>query len=401
MKQLIKLSILILLISSCSHDEGTEVIEQTTADSIKKLDMNEVGNNYDQLVLDIQSNQDLDFIIGDFNLEMRNMRPAEGITVENTIILEDEKDYRTIIIDHNTESIYVNYTDIDSKRNIVLYGFKHSDHLENLLKQKEYNIEFLTNRTSYKNRSSKIAKLDYISTETSFLMGKPILTTKKEQSQARIHDDNTKECGFQESEISDLAKESTILNRSGKTWNVIIYKKHSYLSTSSIVYAMKNTFKSLSITDGSDWYYSHIMYANINVIYEGAPKGFHNSDSLTCLNEFVKFLKDGGVQNNRSTNSYMYLNDDDWKSTFGRASKSLFGFRVGVSTNSGTTFAHEIGHTLGAKHYNGVVWDSSIGMFGWWGSSVMCPADETQWGVFRRHKYYSQTNRNKVRSTLN
>ena len=63
MKQLIKLTLLILLISSCSEDNGTtEAVEPIDTSSIKKLDMNTVGNNYDQLVLDIQSNQNLDFV---------------------------------------------------------------------------------------------------------------------------------------------------------------------------------------------------------------------------------------------------------------------------------------------------------------------------------------------------
>ena len=317
--------------------------------------------------------------------------------VENTIILEDERDNKTIIIDHNTQSIYVRVTDIDTKRNIVMYGFKDSNHLERLVKQDEYNIEFLTNRASYVNRSNKVAQLDYVATQTSFLISKPILTTKEELSQARINDGNTIECGVQEDDRSNRTTERASSTNRRKTWNLVIYKQNSQMSTSSEIDAVKSTFRSLSSTEGSNWYYSTIMYAELNIRYEQAPSTFHNTNSNQCLTDFTFHLLTLGVPHNRYDHSYVYLKEEKWDDAAGRAAN--VSYRIAVSRNSRGTLAHEVGHTLGAVHNSSTFWDSSLGWFGWWGSSIMCEA--YPWWSGMQYKYYSASNRGIVKGTLN
>lgn len=400
--KLILLIFTIVFVYSCNKDENLKVNE---LNSVKIIDMNNVGDNYDKLVLDIQSDPNLDIVIGDFKLEMREMKPAEGIYAENTIILEDqEKNNKTIIIDNNTQSIYVRHTDINEKYNYVLYGFKNSAHLDDMLKSEDYNIDMLTKSESYKKRLTQSSKLDFTSTRTSFVIKKPILTNKEEFLQSKTG--HKLKCSVVEKEEN---YNSSYNNKrfSSRNWNLVIYKENSRTSTSSILDALRSSFKSLSSKEGSSWFNSRIMYANLHVSYKVVPNPIPGTtDDSSLLNNFGDYLNKKSVPKNRSTHSYMYLKrsssvDDD--GGVGAASDFYSGgYRMGVCRNHSNDFAHEVGHTLGADHFDSVVWDRSLGWWGWWGESVMhSVSNGSSWYANVQSKYYSSKNRRKVKRVLN
>lgn len=403
------LTIVILSFHSCTKNETIELPDSI---QVKTIDMNDVGTHYDMLVTEIQSSPDFDVSIGHFKLEMRKMKPVIDMTVENTIILDDERDTRTIVIDHNTQSIYIRYTDIEKKYNYTLYGAKDPSHIEELLQLEGNNYDLLSNSTSYKNRLNQSLSLDFVSTNTSFLIKKPMLTTKEELIHAKGGIMTHKTCAersnhtheeFKQDESQKGARKSTSRN-----WNIVIYKQSSSTNTSGILDAVKSSFRSLSSVDGSSWNYSPIMYANLNVSYHTVPSTIHNYGAQTCLNNLTNYLYDNSIPNNRTTHSHIFL-----ASAYSAFSWGIVGladpystvgaYRVAVSSNRPGTFAHELGHTLEALHFDAVVWDSSLaGGFGWFAESLMHSSyGGSAWYASYQWKYYEVLNRARIKNVLN
>ena len=220
------LFLIVISILSCSEEESMENDNLAPQSSVKKIDMNSVGSNYSQLRRDIQSHNNLDFTIGEMNFEMRNMKPVEGLDVENTIILEDEIGDRTIIVDNIVRSIYVRYTDNANKMNYTLYGYEDPKLLADLLKTKEYNIDLLRQNRSSKNVSNKFnEKLHFKSTETSFVLGKVIVTTKEEYDLLNIQQGSL---GVKCSESEVIPFENATVDRTAQVqpvWFLVMSKE--------------------------------------------------------------------------------------------------------------------------------------------------------------------------------
>lgn len=400
--KLILLIITIVFVYSCHKDKNFEVNE---INSVKTIDMNNVGDNYDKLVLDILSDSNLDIVLGDFKLEIREIKPAIGLFVENTIILEDERNNQTIIIDHNTQSIYVRSTDMDEKYNYVLYGFKNSAHLDNMVNQENYNIDMLKNGEAYKKNLDKTSKLDFKSTRTSFIIKKPILTTEEAFLHSKIEQPKSACSIVTKKENYNSSPKISSRNSSKKTWNLIIYKKSYNTNTSTMIDAVKSTFKSLSSKDGSNFFYSKTMYANLSVSYKTVSRAILEEDKeRSTFDDFYDYLSGNNVLANHSNTIHIYLKNYSSRfkdGKYGWGSNGHYGYRMAVSANLGSVFAHEVGHTLGAGHYDDVVWDSSLGWFGWHAESVMHRTPYgNSWYADVNWKYYGSQNRSTVKNTL-
>ena len=179
-----------------------------------------------------------------------------------------------------------------------------------------------------------------------------------------------------------------------------------YVYVRGILDVLNSSFKSLNSRDGSKWFHSTRTYANLFVYYRVVSSPISETTApKSLLNNFYLYLNKNSVPRNHSTHSYMYIKSSSRALTDGKngwATPSYGGYRIGVSRNNSEDFVHEVGHTLGAIHFDHTVWDSSLGWFGWWGESIMhSSTGGSSWHADVQWKYYSSENRSTVKSTLN
>jgi len=414
-----KITVLFLIVIStfsCSEEESVENNNLVPQNSFKKIDMNSVGSNYDQLVKDIQSHNNLDFTIGEMNFEMKNMKLADGLDVENTIILEDEIGDRTIIVDNNVRSIYVRYTDVANKMNYILYGYEDPKLLADLLKTKEYNIDLLRQNRSSKNVSNKFnEKLHFKSTETSFVIGKVIVTTKEENDLLSIQQGSL---GVKCSESEVIPFENATVDRTEQVqpvWFLVMYKRDMTTNTAPIIDALNNIFKSLNsdVEYLSSEYWivpilksnSNKMFIELSVKYKQAPSNLYHYDSNELFVRFENYLASQGAQKARARHFYMYLNSDstpfkDGILGVGQYESSRHKYRLGLSANVSSVFAHEVGHCFGAKHFDNFAYDMTEIDTYYLAYSVMYSTYGGFPELFKKEKFYGSLNRDGIKARL-
>ena len=411
------LFLIVISILSCSEEESMENDNLAPQNSFKKIDMNSVGSNYSQLRRDIQSHNNLDFTIGEMNFEMRNMKPVEGLDVENTIILEDEIGDRTIIVDNNVRSIYVRYTDNANEINYTLYGYEDPKLLAGLLKTKEYNIDLLRQNRSSKNVSNKFnEKLHFKSTETSFVLGKVIVTTKEEYDLLNIQQGSL---GVKCSESEVIPFENATVDRTAQVqpvWFLVMYKRDMTTNTAPIIDALNNIFKSLNSDVeyfGSDQYgfvpllksNSNKMYIELGVKYKQAPSNLYHYDSDELFIRFENYLASQGERKARARHFYMYLNSESTPFKDGINGLATYEsprhkYRFGLSANVSSTFAHEVGHCFGAKHFDNFAYDMTETDTYYLAYSVMYSTYGGFPELFKKEKFYGSLNRDGVKARL-
>ena len=418
------LFLIVISILSCSEEESMENDNLAPQNSFKKIDMNSVGSNYDQLVKDIQSHNNLDFTIGEMNFEMRNMKPVEGLDVENTIILEDEIGDRTIIVDNNVRSIYVRYTDNANEINYTLYGYEDPKLLAGLLKTKEYNIDLLRQNRSSKNVSNKFnEKLHFKSTETSFVIGKAIVTTTNEQDLLSMRRTTGLTCSM----VNEHEDEVDVLIENGSdgspirprpSWNLKIYKRRMYTNVSSNIDLLIKSFKSLSsevVYIGSDQS-GHIpllksnsndMPVHLYISYIQAPHRLEfNNHAESLIRDITSYLENEVFEPKDRNNIYIYLKENGRPFSGNRLGMAVSRetpdeYHLGVVVSTAIPFVHVIGHTLGAFHFDDLAYDMTETDTYYLAYSVMYSSYGGSENIFIKPKFYNTGNRWRIKKTLN
>ena len=179
--KLLFLPLAFLLIQSCTKEKN-ELMEPNispTNIAVKKIDMSDIETNYDTYVSELQSNPNLDITFGEFELKLREMKPAIGINVENTTILEEKMDNNTIIIDNSTQSIYVRSINTEEKYSYVLFAAKDASKIKDVLKLDDYNVEAIINSNSYQNRLNTSAEIGFVSNDNFFIISFTTLDNSK------------------------------------------------------------------------------------------------------------------------------------------------------------------------------------------------------------------------------
>ena len=423
-----KITVLFLIVIStfsCSEEESVENNNLVPQNSFKKIDMNSVGSNYDQLVKDIQSHNNLDFTIGEMNFEMKNMKLADGLDVENTIILEDEIGDRTIIVDNNVRSIYVRYTDVANKMNYILYGYEDPKLLAGLLKTKEYNIDLLRQNRSSKNVSNKFnEKLHFKSTETSFVIGKAIVTTTNEQDLLSMRRTTGLTCSM----VNEHEDEVDVLIENGSdgspirprpSWNLKIYKRYMYTNVSSNIDLLIKSFKSLSsdveyLDSGDERWPIPFLKSNSNdmpvhlyISYFQAPnKLVWNNSPESIISEMTSYLENVLFEPKDGNNIYIYLKGNGEPYSVGRLGKAVYRqtrdkYHLGVVVTTAIPIVHVIGHALGAGHSDRLGYDMTEIDTYYLAYSVMYSTYGGDENIFIKPKFYNSGNRWRIKKALN
>lgn len=426
--KLLFLPLVFLLIQSCTKEKN-ELMElniSPTNIAVKKIDMSDIETNYDTYVSELQSNPNLDITFGEFELKLREMKPAIGINVENTTILEDKMDNNTIIIDNSTQSIYVRSINTEEKYSYVLFAAKDASKIKDVLKLDDYNVEAIINSNSYQNRLNTSAEIGFVSNDNSFIIRKPILTSKEEllnvtefgTSHEVGKDENHTQCHHSSYPLAPIKGEQgeqndTIRNGqripSGLAWNIVIGLANTLssrdLNVSAIIDGVKTAFKSLASEEGSNYYSYHKPYAelyisfiNASVINDHDNRIYHH-----VVFEFEQFLR-YFYQGYRNT-TYIYVRNSTqpflspYVLTRHPGLDGFNGYRVAVSTNDVDDFVHQLGHTFSCDHYNSYVWDRSLFSYGL--SLMHEDAGQNWWSwIWYKHKFYSPNNRAKVKEAI-
>ena len=423
-----KITVLFLIVIStfsCSEEESVENNNLVPQNSFKKIDMNSVGSNYDQLVKDIQSHNNLDFTIGEMNFEMKNMKLADGLDVENTIILEDEIGDRTIIVDNNVRSIYVRYTDVANKMNYILYGYEDPKLLADLLKTKEYNIDLLRQNRSSKNVSNKFnEKLHFKSTETSFVIGKAIVTTTNVQDLLSMRRTTGLTCSM----VNEHEDEVDVLIENGSdgspirprpSWNLKIYKRYMYTNVSSNIDLLIKSFKSLSsdveyLDSGDERWPIPFLKSNSNdmpvhlyISYIQAPNRLQfTNHAESLIREMTSYLENEVFEPKDGNNIYIYLIEDGRPFSGNRLGMAVSRetrdeYQLGVVVSTAIPFVHVIGHTLGAFHFDNFAFDMTETDTYYLAYSVMYSSYGGDENIFIKPKFYNTGNRWRIKKALN
>ena len=423
-----KITVLFLIVIStfsCSEEESVENNNLVPQNSFKKIDMNSVGSNYDQLVKDIQSHNNLDFTIGEMNFEMKNMKLADGLDVENTIILEDEIGDRTIIVDNNVRSIYVRYTDVANKMNYILYGYEDPKLLAGLLKTKEYNIDLLRQNRSSKNVSNKFnEKLHFKSAETSFVIGKAIVTTTNVQDLLSMRRTTGLTCSM----VNEHEDEVDVLIENGSdgspirprpSWNLKIYKRRMYTNVSSNIDLLIKSFKSLSsdveyLDSGDERWPIPLLKSNSNdmpvhlyISYIQAPNRLQfTNHAESLIREMTSYLENEVFEPKDGNNIYIYLIEDGRPFSGNRLGMAVSRetrdeYHLGVVVSTAIPFVHVIGHTLGAFHFDNFAFDMTETDTYYLAYSVMYSSYGGDENIFIKPKFYNTGNRWRIKKTLN
>ena len=423
-----KITVLFLIVIStfsCSEEESVENNNLVPQNSFKKIDMNSVGSNYSQLRRDIQSHNNLDFTIGEMNFEMKNMKLADGLDVENTIILEDEIGDRTIIVDNNVRSIYVRYTDNANEINYTLYGYEDPKLLAGLLKTKEYNIDLLRQNRSSKNVSNKFnEKLHFKSTETSFVIGKAIVTTTNVQDLLSMRRTTGLTCSM----VNEHEDEVDVLIENGSdgspirprpSWNLKIYKRRMYTNVSSNIDLLIKSFKSLSsdveyLDSGDERWPIPLLKSNSNdmpvhlyISYIQAPNRLQfTNHAESLIREMTSYLENEVFEPKDGNNIYIYLIEDGRPFSGNRLGMAVSRetrdeYHLGVVVSTAIPFVHVIGHTLGAFHFDNFAFDMTETDTYYLAYSVMYSSYGGDENIFIKPKFYNTGNRWRIKKTLN
>ena len=421
--KLLFLPLAFLLIQSCTKEKN-ELMEPNISPvniAVKKIDMSDIETNYDTYVSEIQSNPNLDITFGEFELKLREMKPAVGINVENTTILEDKMDNNTIIIDNSTQSIYVRSINTEEKYSYILFAAKDASKIKNVLKLDDYNVEAIINSDSYQNRLNTSAEIGFVSNDNSFMIRKPILTSKEELlnaakfglSHETVKDENHTQCHHTQCNLVPTKGKNDTIRKNGQrvpyglSWHIVIGlggMGERDVNVSAIIDGVKTAFKSLASEEGSNYYSYHKPYAELYVSFINASviNDHDNRIYHHVVFDFERLLRYYYPPNFHTSYIYVRNSTEPFLTPYSVAHPSLDGFngyRVAVSTNDVDDFVHQLGHTFGCEHYNSFTWDLSLFSCG---LSVMhADAGQNWWSWFwYRHKFYSPSNRAKVKEVI-
>lgn len=355
---------------------------------------------YDDIRNKIQNSESIDLEFKGHNILINDLKVADGISIQNSILLNSENDY--ILIDDNTDRIYIRKSDYDKAIQTEVYFFKNNEDKDLLIR--EYNLNRL-------NETEGFSK--FIEAENSYLIQKRIPKSKEELMNSFDHS-LTAGCGMEQAKPSNVTASTSTLENYSQTnvsmvvsWNLYIYKRSSSVDVASSVSNLYTSWKSLNSSNSSNYYYSTSPYAGINIIYDDfSYTNYISTGGWFQLQDFKLALQNNNASTSRSIHLFITGNER-WEAR-GRA------YDIGSSSTTGKTLryainstvndqclAHEVGHCIGAYHNNNVTWDSSISCFGWYGSSVMCtPLGTKAWYAPQYHKFYDASNRTTAQNVL-
>ncbi len=391
MRKVLSNLILLSFMSSLFYSCNKEADLAPTTTIIKPYKINH-ETNYDEIRSKITSNESISIEFKGYNFDIVNLKVAQGITIEKGILLDNDKN-EYVFVDDVTNRIYIYKTDYDQAIQTEVYIFK--DKFDKKLLIEEYDLNSL-NETPGK----------FVEAENSYMIQK-IIPKSEEEILNSFDGSLTAGCNTSDKQINpsfptvnniDKAENSKIWN----TWNIYLYKQSPSVDVAASVTNFYTSWKSLK----SISYSARSPYANINIVYDNFSYTHLTQLTYSQLNNFGSTLRNNHVSTLRSIHVYL-IGNNGWEvrgRAFGKGPISISGnlLRYAIaSTVSSQALAHEIGHCIGADHDSNIHWDTSIGLFGWNGSDVMCtPLGAVSWRAPQYHKFYNTTNRAVARRVL-